>query len=193
VRHAPKVVAADGGADAALACDIMPDAVIGDFDSLSLTAQREIPSDRLHRIEEQDSTDFEKCLSRIETPIVLCAGFLGGRLDHQLAVLSVLARYDGRCILIGETDIVFAAPRKVALSLPSGSRFSLFPMRPVSGRSEGLRWPIDGIQFVPDGSIGTSNEVTGPVTLETDGPGLLAILPRTAFETVLSVLWVSSG
>ena len=192
VRHARKVIAADSGADVALACGILPEAVIGDLDSLSEAARAAIPADRLHCISEQDSTDFEKCLCKIDAPAVLCAGFLGARLDHQLAVQSVLARHDGRCILVGARDIVFAAPRQIALDLPIGSRFSLFPMWSVTGRSSGLRWPIDGIAFAPDGHIGTSNEVTGPVDLETDGPGMLAILPRSAFEQVLEA-WGLTG
>ncbi|WP_417606309.1 thiamine diphosphokinase [Primorskyibacter flagellatus] len=185
LRHAPKVVAADSGADVALSCDILPHAVIGDFDSLSDAAKATIPPERLHHVSEQDSTDFEKCLRSIEAPAVLCAGFLGARLDHQVAVLSVLARYDGRCLLVGAVDIVFAAPRHIALDLPLGSRFSLFPMGAVTGRSSGLRWPIDGLDFAPDGRIGTSNEVTGPVDLETDGAGMLVILPRSGFAQVL--------
>lgn len=185
LRHAPGIVAADSGADVALGCGVLPQAVIGDFDSLSDAAKAKIPADRLHHVGEQDSTDFEKCLRSIEAPAILCAGFLGARLDHQLAVLSVLARYDGRCLLVGEVDIVFAAPRHIALDLPLGSRFSLFPMRAVAGRSSGLRWPIDDLGFAPDERIGTSNEVTGPVELNTDGPGMLVILPRTGLAQVL--------
>jgi len=30
-------------------------------------------------------------------------------------------------------------------------------MAAVQGRSGGLRWPIDGLPFAPDGRIGTSN------------------------------------
>ena len=192
LRHAPEVVAADSGADVALSCNIIPDAVVGDLDSVSADARAAIPADRLHRIGEQDSTDFEKCLRSIDAPAILCAGFFGDRLDHQLAVLSVLARYDARHMLVGPVDVVFAAPRRLALDLPFGTRFSLFPMRQVAGRSRGLRWPIDGIDFTPDGRIGTSNEVAGPVELETDGPGLLVILPRSAFAQVLEA-WGLTG
>jgi thiamine pyrophosphokinase len=51
-------------------------------------------------------------------------------------------------------------------------------MGPVTGRSEGLRWPIDGIAFHPAGRLGTSNAAVGPVTLEFDSPEMLLILPR---------------
>ena len=51
-------------------------------------------------------------------------------------------------------------------------------MGPVRGRSEGLRWPIDGLAFDPTGRIGTSNAATGGVVrLGFDAPRMLVILP----------------
>ena len=40
--------------------------MIGDFDSISDAAQRALPPAALHRIAEQDSTDFDKCLRNID-------------------------------------------------------------------------------------------------------------------------------
>lgn len=186
---APTLVAADGGADNALAAGHMPEAVIGDFDSISAEARAAIPRDRQHPVAEQDSTDFEKCLRAVEAPLLLGVGFLGPRFDHALAALNTLARYPNRpCILLSERDICFLAPAALALDLPVGSRLSLFPLGPVSGASEGLRWPIDGIAFAPGGRIGTSNEVTGPVRLRLDRPAMAVILPERALETVVAAL-----
>lgn len=189
LTRAPRLLAADGGANMALAAGLMPDAVIGDFDSVTAETLAAIPTDRQIRVPEQDTTDFEKCLTRIRAPFVLGVGFLGARLDHTLAVLGTLVRHpERRCLLIGSEDVVFPAPPRLHLDLPAGSRFSLFPLRPVTGRSEGLRWPIDGLALAPDGIVGTSNEVSGPVRLETDGPGMLVILPRGALDAALAGL-----
>jgi thiamine pyrophosphokinase len=79
-------------------------------------------------------------------------------------------------------------PPCVSLDLPVGSRLSLFPLMPVTGHSEGLYWPVDGIEFSPGGRSGTSNEVSGPVRLEMDRPGMLLILPREALVSLLSAL-----
>lgn len=186
---APSLVAADGGADIALAAGHTPDAVIGDFDSISAAARAAIPKDRQFPVAEQDSTDFEKCLRSVKARLILGVGFLGDRFDHALAALNTLVRYPHkRTILIGDDDICFVCPRRLDLDLPAGTRFSLFPMAPVAGQSDGLRWPIDGIAFAPGGRIGTSNEVTGPVRLTMDGPGMTVLLPVEFLTPVAEAL-----
>lgn len=180
------LVAADGGAAAALRAGYMPEAVIGDFDSLSDQDAALIPSDRLFPVTEQDSTDFDKALRAIEAPVVLAVGFLGGRVDHQLAALHTLVRHADRpCILIGAQEVIFHAPPRLDLPMKAGDILSLFPMATVTGRSTGLEWPIDGLQFAPDSKIGTSNRATGAMQLHMDGPGMLVIAPRTALNDVI--------
>jgi thiamine pyrophosphokinase len=190
LSHAPVLVAADGGADRALAEGIMPRAVIGDFDSLSDEARQVIPGDRLHEIPEQETTDFDKCLRMVEAPLMLGVGFMGKRLDHKLAALAGLVRAPGRrCILIGPNDIAFLCPPQLRLELEPGSRFSLFPMGPVRGESRGLTWPIGGIDFLPGGRIGTSNQVEeGVVELTMEAPLMLVILPRASLGAAISGL-----
>ena len=187
---APVLVAADGGADRALALGQVPQAVIGDLDSLSEAARARLPATAVHRIAEQDTTDFDKALRHIAAPFVLGLGFAGARVDHTLAVFSTLARHpQRRCLILSATDVCFLAPATLCLRLPPGSRLSLYPLGPVRGESTGLRWPIDGLGFAPDGVIGTSNEVSAPeVRLAFDAPRMLVILPRAALRPALAAL-----
>ena len=172
-----------------LAAGHIPEAVIGDFDSVSDAARAAIPEDRLWPITEQESTDFEKCLTRIDAPYLLAIGFTGARLDHVLAVWTVLARHpDRRCLVLGSDDVVFLAPRRLRIDLAAETRVSLFPMGAVTGRSEGLRWPIDGIPFAPDGRIGTSNRAEGAVELEFDAEKMLVMLPRDCLSAAIAAL-----
>ncbi|MEX0316937.1 MAG: thiamine diphosphokinase [Ruegeria sp.] len=180
------LVAADSGGAAILAEGRVPDAVIGDFDSLERVSRELIPSERLFPIREQDSTDFDKALRNIEAPLVLGLGFLGARVDHQLAVFNALVRHADRpCLLLGEREVIFHAPPRIRLELEPGSVVSLFPLARVTGRSEGLEWPIEGLVFEPDGQVGTSNRATGAVALEVDAPGLLVMVPRGALDQVM--------
>lgn len=183
---APVLVAADGGAMLAHKAGITPQAVIGDFDSLPPELATALPPDRLHRIAEQDSTDFDKALRNITAPLVLAVGFTGARLDHQLAAFHTLARHPERpCLLLGPQEIVCIAPPDISLDLVGGDRVSLFPMAAVTGRSKGLKWPIDGLKFSPDTFVGTSNVAVGSVRLWFDAPKMLLMLPRRAMPLVV--------
>jgi len=186
---APYVVAADGGANSALAHGIVPKAVIGDLDSLTKASRGLIPSAGLHEISEQDSTDFDKCMRNIQAPLIVSVGFTGARLDHQMAAFNTLVRHpQRRCLLMGETELIFLAPPSLRLDLPPGCRLSLFPMGAVEGVSDGLQWPIAGINFAPDGRVGTSNQTTGPVHLSFTAPKMLVILPADMFDPVVTAL-----
>ena len=186
---APLCVAADGGADVALAAGVVPEAVMGDFDSLSHAARAEIPADRQHPIAEQDSTDFEKCLTRIAAPVILGVGFLGARVDHQLAVFHSLVKYPDRpCILLGAHEVVCLAPPRLHLPTEAGDAVSLFPMGEVTAQSTGLAWPLEGLSFSPLRLIGTSNCAEGPITLTVQAPHMLLILPRRLMPALLTAL-----
>jgi len=186
---APHCVAADSGADFALSQGVQPKAVFGDMDSISDGARAQIPQDRIFHIAEQDSTDFDKALRHMRTPLVIAVGFLGGQIDHELAALNTVARRsDERIVLLGGEDVAFHCPPEISLALDARTRVSLFPMGPVTGQSEGLVWPIDGIAFAPSNRIGTSNRSKGAITLRMDAPGMLCIVPRCFIAPVVSSL-----
>lgn len=178
-----KLIAADGGANAAILAGFTPDAVIGDFDSINEETKGKVNPAHLHYIAEQDSTDFDKCLRNIDAPLILAIGFTGARIDHQLANFNTLVRYpQKRCILLGNSEIAFLCPPTFSLNLASGAPVSLFPFGAVEGVSDGLRWPIQGISFAPDGRVGTSNEATGPISISLTTPKMLLILPSEYLE-----------
>lgn len=189
---APLLVAADGGANFCAKMGLEPAAIIGDFDSLEAEVREQATQAQLIEIsepEEQDNTDFQKCLARIDSPFVLAVGFSDARVDHTLANLAALAQMQGPpTIVIGSDDVVFAAPLEIALDLPLGTRVSLFPMQDLKGQSEGLAWPIEGLTLSPMGRLGTSNRTTGPVRLQFDKPGCLVLTPRQTLQAVLQCL-----
>ena len=186
---APEVVAADGGAAFAMTHGADLRAVIGDFDSISDVVRAAVPEASLHHVPEQDSTDFEKCLARIKAPLILGVGFTGARMDHQMAACNALVRAaHQRCVLLGSDDVIFLAPPSLRLDLPERARVSLFPMGAVEGVSEGLRWPIQGLNFAPDRQIGTSNAALGPVFLNMTAPKMLVMVALEHLEAVVAGL-----
>ncbi|XDA97575.1 thiamine diphosphokinase [Sulfitobacter sp. LCG007] len=186
---APILVAADGGADHAMGQGRMPDAVIGDMDSVRPETLASLPPERIHRITEQDSTDFDKAIRSIESPLLVAAGFCGRRMDHQLAVFNTMVRRADRvCLLLGAQEIAFVCPPRITLPTRAGDVVSLFPLMAVTGRSEGLEWPIDGLEFSPGGRSGTSNRALGPTVIEMDGPGMICLLPRALIRQGARIL-----
>ena len=186
---APTCVAADGGAELAALAGVSLDAVIGDFDSVLPETLALTPSERRHHIAEQDSTDFDKALRNIDAPAVIGVGFLGARLDHQLASLNVLLSHPDRaCVLLGASEVVFLCPPAMRLDTVAGDVVSLFPLAPMSGTSSGLQWEIDGLSLDPMGQTSTSNAATGPITLTMDHPAMIVMLPRRYLSAVTQAL-----
>jgi thiamine pyrophosphokinase len=185
---APVLVAADGGADAVLAAGLRPVAVIGDMDSLSAPARAAFGG-LLHRVAEQETTDFDKALRAIRAPVVVAVGFAGGRIDHLLAVLhSLILHRDRPCLVLGPADLIFHCPPDLRLDLAPGCPLSLFPMAEVTVDSDGLEWPTAGLRLAPGRVIGTSNRVTGPVRLWPSAPGLMVTVPRAALAQAVAAL-----
>lgn len=187
---APDLVAVDSGADQALALGLTPQLVLGDLDSISPAGRAAITPERLWHIPSQDSTDFDKALSVVRAPVILALGFTGARLDHTLAGMSTLARNpQARVVVDAGVDLCFLVPPRLHLTLPPGSRLSLFPMTPMRCESAGLVWPTAGLSFDPMGLTGTSNMVAGGVvTLEPERPGMLVLVPAVSLEAILDGL-----
>lgn len=189
---APDLVAADGGANFCAEMGHTPVAIIGDFDSLAPEVRTRFSDAQMIEVlgrAEQDNTDFQKCMARLDAPFVLAVGFTDARLDHTLANFGALAQMQGPpTILVGTHDVAFAAPTKIAFDVPVGTRVSLFPMEPMCGDSQGLEWPLVGLTLSPLGRIGTSNRAVGPVQLTFDKPGCIVMLPRAMLPLILPAL-----
>ena len=188
------LVGADSGADAILSAGLMPDAVIGDLDSVADVA-RFAPETRVVRIAEQQTTDFEKALYSTEAPVTLALGMTGGRLDHTLAALHALARYapERRIVLVDGEDLAIAVSGDIGLAVPKETRVSIYPLgRTAFAASEGLAYPLNGLVMEPGLKIGTSNtasetRVNIRLAEGANAPWLL-IVPLGLLESVLEQL-----
>lgn len=182
------VIAADGGADTLLRQGYQPDAVIGDFDSISQEARQAIPSNRMLYVNDQDSTDLEKCLAVIDANLIVGFGFFGDRLDHTLATQSALIRFVSQpVILVDRNDVLFLCPPKFTLDVPPETRVSCYPVIPVIARSEGLFWPLEGLTFSPQQQIATSNRALGTFTVCCESPGMLVIMEKVWLSHLIRV------
>lgn len=188
LKIAPNLVCCDGAAGRALALGYTPDAVVGDLDSIDDATRAQLDPARIHFVDDQDTTDFDKALLAIDAPLILGAGFMGKRLDHELACYNALVRWPRRCILVGDHDICFHAPSSVRLDLPEGTRVSVFPMTERVVNLRGLAWSHEGLVLSPMGRVGTSNAAAGIVEIESSGPGLLIVLPVAHLKAAIDAV-----
>jgi thiamine pyrophosphokinase len=188
------LVGADGGGDVIRAAGLLPEAIIGDFDSLADSAGWDART-RLLRIAEQETTDFEKALYSTSAPVTVGLGMTGKRFDHTLAALDAVSRYAGRrrIILVDEFDIALALAGPFRFSVEPGARVSVHPLTATRfARSAGLKYPLDGLLLAPGLRTGTSNEATGAefaMTPEAGDQGVwLLILERRWLEPLIARL-----
>jgi thiamine pyrophosphokinase len=186
---APVLICADGGGNRAMRWGHCPCAIVGDLDSanLKLAANKDI---LVFEVADQSTTDFEKCLDIVPQKLVLAVGFLGKRVDHQLAAFNALSKYRGQpIILIGKKDVIFRVPDYFDMNVGAGSRVSLFPMSQVLARSSGLKWALDGLDFAPNGQTGCSNAALGgQLSIRIDQGDMLGVLPRALLPNLVAAL-----
>ena len=187
------IIAADGGANFLADQSILPELIIGDLDSVEEQKIQNIETQKIIKISCQNNTDLEKVLLNTQSPLTLGIGFLGSRIDHELASLSALAKYpQKKIILVGEKDIIFLAPPNLSLSSFEGMRVSLYPLGSVRVQSSGLKWSTEGLTMNPVDLIGTSNEAVGKIIhLVPDKPKLLLIIPISSLNDAISQLEIS--
>jgi thiamine pyrophosphokinase len=178
------LVAADGGADRALALGHVPQAVIGDMDSLSDGAPATL-ADRLHPVAEQETTDFDKALRmirRLSCWAGLCRGAGGPRAGgaERAGAPPGPALPDpvgAGCHLSGRRPGAAPAGGDAAVAVSDGAG-----QRAVAG----LRWPIDGLRFRRTGDDRHLERGGAPqVTLALRRARMLVILPRARLDAAL--------
>ncbi len=169
VEQVDLVICADGGANAARAMNILPDTIIGDFDSISSDTHTHFSRAgvTLLHLTRQDDTDFEKALIHLKergVQSVAVCGVTGKLLDHTLGNFSILLRYldDFRIVLFDPHYRVDVITTGRSFSSCAGDRVSIVPLAPASGVSyTGLRYPFEKPLLAFGIAEGTCNESLG--------------------------------
>ncbi len=184
-----QVVAADGGLALAGTLDVTVDLVVGDLDSAdpaALAAAREAGARIERHPVDKDRTDLAIALDAVvrDGPArVTLVGGHGGRLDHLLANVALLAApayADLRITALLGPAVVTIVRDAAALVGTPGALVSLLAMHgPARGvTTTGLRFPLSGELLTAGSSRGVSNEFTSTdmTVALTDGV-LIAVQP----------------
>lgn len=145
------ILAADGGAQKAAEAGIMPDKIIGDFDSLS--TRHAWPKEKLLRIPRQDNTDLEKALDYLQDnhfTAVTIVGGTGGRWDFSignfLSVFPYLQQMD--ICFVADGWKIYPLIKPAQKTVRPGTRVSLIPVSPCQNVTlKGLKYPLENARL----------------------------------------------
>lgn len=176
------VIAADGGLCHTEKWGILPQVVLGDFDSLGY-----VPEGAMVSPVEKDDTDamlavrlgLEKGCDRF----ILYGALEGNRVDHTLAnfqLLLFLASHNARGWLVGDRQIVTALWGTQDYPARAEGIFSLFALgNSTKVTLTGLKYELSDGTLAPDFPLGVSNAFLGtPARVEIKDGTLLAIYGR---------------
>jgi thiamine pyrophosphokinase len=180
--RAVQVIVADGAANSLVAVverlgtSYLPTAITGDFDSILPGVQEYFRTGGCEIVQNpsQDNTDLEKCLdflTRLPSsgPVVVI-GEISRRVDHSIAILSVLFRpayADVELFLCDQHNLSFVLREGVTQVHSSSVKWSyvgLLPVyKPTVVTSTGLKWDLTGQVLSMSGLVSSSNEALSEV------------------------------
>jgi thiamine pyrophosphokinase len=184
------VIAADSGLEQAAALALPVDLVVGDFDSVDpdalAAAERAGVEIERHPVA-KDQTDLELAViaaQRRGATRVVIAGSDGGRIDHALANVMLLASRDYAALhleTIGPRGRVVAVHDRVEIAgLPDAIVTLLAVGGPALGvTTHGLRYPLRRETLEPGSTRGVSNVFVEPLAIVEVAAGVvLAVIPN---------------
>ena len=158
------IIAADGGANSCYKLGVIPNYIIGDFDSIS----PEVFSYYKNRSEiikqsRQNDTDVEKALKfaiKKKFEKVYLLGGTGDRLDHSICNLGIVIKYflKIRIIIIHGKTILFPYADNVKLKSTPNETISLYAFNSNTRiTSSGLKYPLRDVSLPFGEKESTSN------------------------------------
>ncbi|KAA6344322.1 Thiamine pyrophosphokinase [termite gut metagenome] len=146
LRQAGYVVCCDGAANEYVRCGFIPDAIVGDGDSISEEIQSRF-SHIIHKDADQETNDQTKavefCLAQGKKNILI-VGATGKREDHTLGNISLLMEYAKKVRVQSVTNYGVFTPAcgdAVFDCLPGG-QVSVFNFGSTQMRGNGLEYPL---------------------------------------------------
>lgn len=158
VQSANFVICADGGQRHAERMGIVPDVVIGDFDSSEINKDME----NIVYPTRKDATDSELAIDYAAEhgcdKIDLLA-LTGDRLDHTLTNIMMLSKYPDMRVLDDKNEIFMLKPKTEIVGY-KGKTLSVVPLTNLEGvRTKGLEWELDNETLYFGSSRSNSNVV----------------------------------
>ncbi len=177
------VIAADAGYRVCREAGIVPDLLLGDFDSMEQPA--DFSNVRRSPVEKDDTDTMLAVKTALEQgcdALYFYGGTGGRRLDHTLANLQTLLylRRRGARGYLYDNDFVWTAIENETLRLERTVEWGLFSAFCLGDRAEGVdetgfQYPLSDAVLTPDFPLGVSNHIVEPEARITVRRGALAV------------------
>ncbi len=177
------LVCADGGANKAEKLNLIPDFIIGDFDSIdNQTLKYFRNKSKIIKLSGQNDTDVEKCLKEMISRnfgAAVLLGVTGDRLDHTFCNLGIVIKfyYKIKLKIIAENSLLIPYTGNVELETIPGEIISLYGFDTKTKiTSQGLFYPLKNISLPFGKKESTSNIAeSGKVLLKING-GIIFVI-----------------
>jgi thiamine pyrophosphokinase len=163
--NARRIVCCDGSVENLVKAGYIPEAIVGDMDSIS-EENAERFNDRMFHDDNQDTNDLTKaiswCSQRGYNDIVI-VGATGKREDHTIGNISLLAEYakDVKVIMVTDTGIILPFLESSEILSFAGQQVSIFAINPETEISSyGLLYPLEK-KKIRNWWVATLNEALG--------------------------------
>lgn len=173
INSASEIICLDGALKHCLENNIMPNAVVGDGDSLS-TDLKEKYAHLLRIFTDQETNDLTKavnyCVKKRVKNIKIVAA-TGKREDHTLGNISLLLEYmlTAKVEMITDYGVFTPVAKTTEFKSVAGQQVSIFNLDRKPVTSHNLKYPLDGL-ILDNLWKGTLNESLGDsFTLKTEG------------------------
>lgn len=165
LKSAERLICCDGSAENLIMAGYIPDAIVGDMDSLNESIAGRF-HDRIFKDIGQDTNDLTKavnwCLQRDYRDLVIL-GATGKREDHTIGNISLLTEYikDVNVRMVTDTGILIALTEGSSIISFPGQQVSIFSIDPETEiTSQGLRYSLDR-KKIENWWVATLNEAIG--------------------------------
>ena len=178
------IICADGGLLVADSLNIKADLLIGDYDSMAQPEDFQV----IKLPMEKDMTDSEAALDLAVSKgftFIHILGGLGGRFDHTMGNIGLLAKYCGKlhhlALMDGQNYVFMALPGKISIPKNKHKYLGLISYgNTVKGLTlKGVKYPLVNHSLTDDTTLGVSNEITcESAEIAFDSGRLLIILSK---------------
>lgn len=169
-RECDFILSADGGTNYCIKASVMPNAVIGDLDSISrevldIVYEKNIPVEKFPV--KKDRTDSELAIDYLiqkEFKDITLIGAIGSRMDHTLANLLLLNKLHGKGIkgkIVAENNIIYLVDNELIVNKEEDFYLSVIPIT-NSGTLislKGFEYELDNIRIGFGSTRGISNKI----------------------------------